>query len=445
MANSLGAKENYLSNTPRKQLLWMSELLAFFVGLLSAVYINVGGNLYLAEILLLLLLPYLLYSRRSLLRFGYVKLILLFGLSWFINQIITDVYRGTSLNDILKGWALIAIFLTDFVALYMFVFPEPRLIALSLLGHAIGLMLQMAVQPNGNMLADSWKFGTGHAGILFASVIIFFLYKKNPGRVAWWAIVLAMLAVYSFYVRSRALGGVAMLSAFVVWFRFTRIGRGLAQRINNPVNLTMIILLLFTAIGGIVQGYGYMVEQGYLGDVARNLYLTQSSGEYGILLGGRREWLPATHAILDSPIIGYGSYARNTEYGQYLYELADLGYVVNNAQLEIYLATRNFIPTHSHLLQGWVWAGLAGGIFWLFILVLIIRTMIMAYRYPSALFTVTIFLGFYAIWSVLFSPLSNVGRLQWAYALVTFLYALGVHPELTRGNRKLPSYSANKL
>ncbi|MBI5944629.1 MAG: hypothetical protein HY864_09685 [Chloroflexi bacterium] len=415
--------QHILTNTVQRSTLGWVDLLVFFVGLSNAVYINVGGNLYLAEALLLILLPYLLYARKGLLHFGLVKWLLVFGLAWLLNQAITDFYRSTSTQDMLKGWALIGIFLTNFLSLYLLVFPKPRRIAIGLLGHALGLALQLFIQPTSHMVVNAWKFGAGYALTLLASVVIFFFYNKKPLNIAWWNIVLVMLALFSFYVRSRSLGGTTLLAAFVVWFRYTRAGQRLASRFTRSMNIALSFLLLLSVVWGIIQLYGFAAGQGYLGEAARVINQSQSSGDFGILLGGRREWLPAMYAVTDSPLLGYGSYARNTEYGQYLYELNRLGYVVNNEQMDAYLASRNFIPTHSHLLQGLVWAGLAGGVFWIFALIFIARSLISAYRFPNGLFIATIFMGFYGIWNVLFSPFSNSLRLQWAFVLITLLFA----------------------
>jgi hypothetical protein len=410
--------------TGKNRTFGIPDLLAFVVGLLSANYINVVGNLYLSEIFLLVLLPYLLYSRRSLLRVGYTRLIILLGGAWLLNQIITDLYRGIPITDSIKGWALIAFLLSDFLALYLLVFPNTRRIALGVLGLVISLVPHILLQPSSHILADPWKFGVGESIALLTAIVGFYLYKDRPRQSAWLIVALILISVFSFYVRSRALGGFTLLTAFTVWFRFTYIGRSIASRINNFMVLMWSFIFSLGLSWGIIQAYGYMASLGYLGDDAYYIYNLQSSGDFGILLGGRREWLPAIHAILDSPFMGHGSYARNTEYGQYLYELTNMGYIVNNDQLDKYLAARNFIPTHSHLLQGWVWAGLAGGFFWLFILALTFHVLVGAYRYPNSFFMITMFLGFSSVWAVLFSPFTNTGRLHWAFVLVIFLYTL---------------------
>jgi hypothetical protein len=429
MTTTLNLKETSSSNKPtytasRRQTLGISDLLAFGVGLSSVIYINISGNLYLSEIFLLLLLPYLIFKRRNLLRFGYFKTIMFLGGVWILNQIITDLYRSTSTTDILKGWALIAVFLTNFLALYLLVFPSSRRIALGLLGFAIGTMLQPVLQPTANMLIDPWKFGLGPAVALLVTVIAALWGGSKPRNIVWWSVILIIIALFSFYVRSRSTGGVVLLTALCIWFRFTRIGQNFALRLNNPVNTMVGSILLFIVILGIVQTYGYAAEQGYFGEGSRHAYQIQSSGAFGVFLGARAEWWPAMHALMDSPFIGYGSYARHTRYGLYLYDLINLGYGIDASQFDDYLlVTQNSIPTHSHILQGWVWAGLAGGIFWLFIFGIIIRALIMEYRRPTLLLSATLLLGFSALWDILFSPLSNIGRLKWAFILVIILYA----------------------
>lgn len=434
MAATLKSNQ-YLSleekNGTRLRKPWITDLLVFVIGLLSAIYVNVGGNLYLAEIVLLVLLPYLLYTRLKMLNFSQVRPIIILGLGWLLNQIITDIYRGTLFADVIKGWALIVVFLTNFISLYLLIFPSIRRIALALLGVSLGLILQGVLQPTDNMLLNKWKYGTGFAVILLVSIGIYFVSNKKNIRFLGWSFILILVALFSFYESSRALGGVALLSAIVTMFRFTLIGNGIARRISNPLNIALAVILLFFTAFGIIQIYGYAAEQGYLGDSAQAVYQSQSSGELGVLLGGRREWLPATRAIMDSPILGYGSYARSTDYGQYLFELANLGYKVNETQVSSYLAARDFIPTHSHFLQGWVWAGILGGLFWLYILSLVIRALIKTFRFPTGLFMATTSMGIYAIWNILFSPLSNSLRLTWAFILVTLLFALFYSPAMT--------------
>ena len=63
------------------------------------------------------------------------------------------------------------------------------------------------------------------------------------------------------------------------------------------------------------------------------------------------------------------------------------------------------IPTHSHILGSWAEAGAAGGLFWILVLWLALRTfyrMLRHERLPYRLFL--LFMLVFFIWDILFSP-----------------------------------------
>ena len=65
---------------------------------------------------------------------------------------------------------------------------------------------------------------------------------------------------------------------------------------------------------GILWAYEYAATKGFLGEEARQKYVSESSGAYGVLLGGRGDVLGALAAIHDSPILGHGSWAKDWSY-----------------------------------------------------------------------------------------------------------------------------------
>jgi len=104
---------------------------------------------------------------------------------------------------------------------------------------------------------------------------------------------------------------------------------------------------------------------------------------------------------MDSPIRGHGTWPKDVA-----------GYRLKGAELlgqEVPLATQlrhedMWIPAHSHLWGAWVWSGLLGGLFWIYVLVFLIRFL---GRGPSVLshyLALSVFLSLLLIWSVLFSP-----------------------------------------
>ncbi len=83
------------------------------------------------------------------------------------------------------------------------------------------------------------------------------------------------------------------------------------------------------------QVYAYLASSGQLGDKAQDKYEAQTRGKFGILAGGRPEVLVSWRAVLDSPILGHGSWAEDSKYSEMLKDLQlEAGYTededVNN-------------------------------------------------------------------------------------------------------------------
>ena len=139
--------------------------------------------------------------------------------------------------------------------------------------------------------------------------------------------------------------------------------------------------------------YQYAATTGLLGEEARQKYVSESSGQFGILLGGRGDVLGAFAAIYDSPILGHGSWAKDWSYILAQQEtMALLGYrdAGEIAQDEV---EEGVIPAHSHLLQAWVWAGIIGALFWAWVFVLTVRMLMRIYPPAVVLLPVSVVRG----------------------------------------------------
>src|SRR5206468_4091362 len=84
------------------------------------------------------------------------------------------------------------------------------------------------------------------------------------------------------------------------------------------------------------------------------------------LLGGRPEIQVSLEAVKDSPILGYGSWAQDRKFVEMLFDIEVEQGVYEVSDLAEF--ENNFIPTHSHLMGAWVWAGILGASFWFYIL-----------------------------------------------------------------------------
>jgi hypothetical protein len=164
-----------------------------------------------------------------------------------------------------------------------------------------------------------------------------------------------------------------------------------------------------------MYGYEYAASNNWLGEAERERYLDQSESKIGIM-GGRSEFAAAIMAIADSPLLGHGSWAKDIE-----------GYRLKGADLlgiRIPRTTRlhyrdMLIPGHSHIWGPWIWHGLLGGLFWIYVIIFVAKSfLICAHEFPDYLpFTIAVAMQFF--WDILFSPFGQ-RPLQAAY-LVFFI------------------------
>jgi O-antigen ligase len=135
----------------------------------------------------------------------------------------------------------------------------------------------------------------------------------------------------------------------------------------------------------------------------------QGGGEGGVLLGGRSEILSSAMAILDSPIIGHGTWARDPKYKFILEERRrELGYA------KVGVMSDDLIPTHSHIFGAWVEAGVMGALFWFYVFCTVLRIMM---RAPGSepILPVCIYVSIAMLWNIFFSPYGADMRVVFAY------------------------------
>ena len=399
------------------------HLATFVIGSISFFSFKFIGEVYPAEIVLILFSLFLLKNKAVLLKNPEVRAILFFGLLWLFSQVVTDLIRSTATTDLLRGWASIIFFLLEFVGLYLLLSRSTMRILLFLLGLVLSGFLQIIFLPSVFFDAHPWKFGYALPVTLSFLIFITYVCGSNIRKLKWWMLPLSILGGISIYLGFRSLGGMILLTSFLIYFRAHWIGRALVLRLNS-LRLGLLIIIVMVASVGILNLYGYSVEAGWLGESEKGKYETQVSGDYGLLFGGRIESIASIPAIMDSPIIGHGSWAKDPSYRTYLYDLVKLGYYNSNDEIRYRIENTDLIPAHSHILQSWVWAGLLGALFWLVILFVVIRALIKTYQIKNELLLFVLFFGLISIWDIFFSPFNSFMRMQWAIRLCIFIISI---------------------
>lgn len=394
-------------------------VLAFLLPFTQLIQIQLVGRLYgqdLAGAALLLLL--LLGSTASLARSKYFFLLL--GL-WLLGQILTDFYRGTPFEDYSRGWAKITFFGVSFAFVWLLAAGRMAVLAAHSLGLGLALIASVYLTPTPLMEAEPWKFGLAYGLLTICAIIVSFAGRRKLDRSYWGAAVIGAVAVLALLNNARAVFAIGALSSMFLVLATTVARRPGSSRSVTPAKFVLLVIAGFLAMQLLASIYGFAAEAGWMGEEGRDKYIQQSSGDVNILLGGRAESLVSLTAIWDAPLLGHGSWAKDLHYVRLYYEaLADLG-LPTHGGLENPAITE-LIPSHSHLLGAWVEAGLAGAIFWSWIIYLAFKALYRVLKTEKAPKAFIVVAAFTLLWNIPFSPFGAEVRFFTALQVALLLF-----------------------
>lgn len=378
----------------------------------TALELSVVGTVYVSELLFGLRIVWELAYRRSLKVPRVLAAFMVLCSVWLGAQIISDAVNGSELRDAVRGWARAVFLAGDTLGLWLLVRDSRKRLGTAILGIGLGLMAGVLISPNTLEQSHPWKFGVGGGALLISSVFAGKL--VSTGRVYIATALMILYAAVSLSLDSRLLAGLGLLGAtqvvYAASFGKARPGQGRIARAFAPAAV---------AISGYVfmLTYRYLFQVGVLGGQAAYRFQTQMHGAFGVLLGARKEAYAALRAISDRPLIGHGSWARNADYALLLAELEQYGYVVAPPENDL-------IPTHSHILGGWVEGGVLCVFVWAIPLFLVWRVLPLAMTRRNEISVSTCVLAALLGWDVLFSPLGGRTRVTDALAIVACMVFL---------------------
>jgi hypothetical protein len=293
-----------------------------------------------------------------------------------------------------------------------------RRIILFSLGFAIGGILDYFISPSEFLLLDPWKFGLHFSGMLIMALLLQWQ-KITPFRMLSVSLVFA-LGLFSFYLGTRSIGAVLIISAsYLFIYHQPKLRHWLGKNFSFG-RIIILVIVAVLSVWGIIAMYSKAARSGWLGENAQAKYYQQAGGDYGFFLGGRVEIIISSRAIMDSLLIGHGSWAKDPEYRLLLLSLRDKGYDISEYDVE----NNDLIPTHSHLFGAWVEAGVLGALFWSWLLILVFRLLYNLFRIKHNFLPLFVISAMFALWTILFSPFGAIERLQWGFLITLFLTAM---------------------
>jgi hypothetical protein len=390
----------------------IGDMACFLIPALAFLYVKLGGVLYATDVCLMAAFPFVVYRHRRWLQIKPVRMFLYLGLLWLAAQVLTDVMRHTPFEDYSRGWSKILLTLTHFATIALLIRQSQRRLILYGAGLVLGGVLTFFIAPGVYAADYPWKFGLGLPITLLVCLIAGMLARRRQIAAL---TMLAAIGAINLALGFRSLGAICAVGAIYSYFLLSP---RLADSRLRKRQAVLAVAGLAAGVWGISAIYAHAVQSGWFGEVEQEKYEFQSSGAGGVVLGGRSAFLASSVAIIDSPLLGHGSWAKDPIYKAILFEsMEELGYQKMGDEFE-----DDLIPSHSYLFGAWVESGIVGAVFWFWVLWIPARALICASgREP--LFPFFAFIGMLLIWNVLFSPYGADGRFTatyFAYAMILF-------------------------
>lgn len=400
----------------------------FLLGAFSATQVRLIGSIGISEIVICLAAPFIFISDYHLLRRDGFLAVSWLGLSVVAGCVIACVVNNTPFAAAIRGIATPYVLFSTIVIGHRLVRRCPMGIKWFYLGVAISVVVNVFVFQTATELSI---YGGGETGIDAAEGIM-----SSPvfwiSRIQEWI----FLPIRGWYLQTSILFSIFAPIAFALYAAFTSIsgraaaatmlmmsvfvllgGKKIAQMKALSKNSFLILIVSAIAMMGITSVYKKAASSGILGERALNKYEGQmkgrkSGGILTMLMAGRMEFFVGAYACLQKPFVGYGPWAVDREglYENFVVRYGDSDDIAafekdRKWQERLGYRRQIFIPAHSHIVSFWLWYGIAGLVFWLYVLFQYMR------YFKKDLATVPQWfgpLGVYAapfLWNFFFSPL----------------------------------------
>ena len=228
-----------------------------------------------------------------------------------------------------------------------------------------------------------------------------------------WDVVAALFTGF-YAILTTASGRSASLGAFA-FVLILMIGGKRLMTIKRRFCANFIFICVLGMICVFLAKTGYQVaaERGWLGEKSYKKYVAQTGGNKSLkalLLGGRMESFCGLIACVDKPIVGFGPWAM--DYWGYTEEFLmkygkqeDVEHLLEGNKKGNYYF--NLIPCHAYITQFWLWYGIFGLVFWLYVLYVFVRYLKEdCWAVPQWFAWLACAIPAYC-WNVFFSPLNN--------------------------------------
>ncbi len=380
-------------------------LACFLFGALSTSFVSFGGQIYLSELVALLVLglgglTFVLRKLKSV-----EPIIWAYGLI-LVGLFAADIVNGTAIPIALKGWATIAFTVTNTLFLFFVLSKSLNNIFLILIGTAIAKVINKNTELQFIDLSKDNYFKANLSTILEPTIIVLVCYLFPQKRLIYVsAFLVAGIAFVLLGARSQ---GLLFLGAGLVAASYSLLK-------DRAARLQFLALLLVGAYGLYIAYVNYVLSLGTVGHAYNQLAaLSNPYNPFALLAYGRVDALVAWQGIMETPLLGKGSWAADKD-GIFSILKADLLKVET-----VYFSS--YITAHSVILTAWLWGGVLGLIGMVILIWNVVRRLQLCLLKSPAYRALAAYLLIYFAWHVAFSPFGHL-RLTFPQ-LIAFAFVL---------------------
>ena len=393
----------------------------FLIGLFSMTQVRLGAKLGISEFFCCLVGPFLFFADLPKFRRDGVMVFFNLLILWIVGACISDFVNHTAFWQLMRGIAVPVVVFCNSVCIYHHLRRDPHNLKWLIFGIALSSVLSIFVFQGGSagdMAAEGDFSGAIDAVVgyklFWFGVVDTWLSLPIEGWYFNTPMVYQYIAMSIIAIAAVATGGRSAFAVKMVCLFFIVIGARSIQSIRRIHRMFPVIFLGVLCLAVAVKGaYSYAAKHGYLNAEETEKYYDQSSkgtGFLSLLMSGRSEFFVGLIAALDKPLLGHGSCALDergyrdeflSKYGT----TAEINKALEDRQFRAQMGIRvGVIPAHSHVITYWMWHGIPGLLFWLYVLKLVIDTM------WKRLAIIPEWFGYFAVvvpawlWDYFFSP-----------------------------------------
>ncbi len=367
---------------------------SFLIGLFTQTSVNVVGNMPLAELVILATLGVIIIrgavEKRGLSGLFKTRIFWVFlaaQLIAFSAYVFSDLYRGSTPNDMLRGWSRMIFLGIDIIVFTSLFGAQESCFIWSQVGMMFGGVLAMFLE--GAQYDDYWKFGIG-APVTMAV----FMVGPYVGRFLCIGLIGA-LGILHLSLDFRSVGGICFIAVVLLCVH------------SLPRQIRMWVLVPAIVMGATLTFW--MNNRAQSEEAARG---NRSTVERTAMV------VAASEAILESPLIGQGSWFSRSPVIENFLLLRAQGAKIAGVHGYSVDAEETNIAIHSQLLVSVAEGGLFGGTFFVIFGVMLLWALwyctVERQTYDKPPFSFFFLLN--AVWNVLFSPFSGSHRIGIAVA-----------------------------